>query len=79
MNRIFDEFGKELKTVEDFNKAAGFPWGDKYPYELSRITGNACYCNGDGVFDLLPKNDIAVIEGGKRYMFCRKCGCSSHL
>lgn len=79
MNKIFDESGIELKTVEQLNKAAGLPWDKDYPYEISRITGVMCGCRGDGAFDLLPLDHEAVIEGGKRYMKCRKCGEFSHL
>lgn len=48
--------------------------------ENSRLAGTGhCECAGDGEFVLLPANDPDVIEGGKRYMQCRKCGCWSHL
>lgn len=82
MNIIFDEKGKELKTSKELGEAfyANYPQRcKKHPYELERIEGDLCYCDGDGVFDLLPLTDEAVIEGGKRYMICRKCGLSSHL
>lgn len=46
---------------------------------MSRLEGSHCKCNGNGEFVLLPKENKAVIEGGKRYMKCRKCGCWSHL
>ena len=51
----------------------------------NRLKGNMCNCGVDpngfsaGEFVLLPLNDTAVIEGGKAYMVCRKCGCHSHL
>ena len=51
------------------------------PREMEeRIKGRHCNCEPNrGVFDLLPKDDPAVIEGGKRYMVCRNCGGWSHL
>jgi hypothetical protein len=48
-------------------------------YDISRIQGQMCDCKNGGHFELLPSNHPAVIEGGKLYMVCRKCGCSSHL
>lgn len=51
----------------------------------SRLGGHHCACGTDergfseGEFELLPLNDKAVIEGGKAYMVCRKCGSCSHL
>lgn len=78
MNKIFEN-KKELKTIKQFTEAAGTPYSSSYPYEMDRVTGDMCDCNGEGVFDLLPLDDPAVIEGGKRYMECRKCGRYSHL
>lgn len=81
MNRIFEN-GRELKTAKELGDAfyAILPEKvKKHPYELERITGSLCSCGGDGVFDLLPTTDEGVIEGGKRYMVCRKCRCYSHL
>ena len=58
-------------------------WNDFYnvksDYDLSRINGNLCDCNGNGQFILLPSTHEAVLEGGKLYMVCRRCGDSSHL
>lgn len=46
----------------------------------NRLNGKGhCACAGDGEFVLLPENDPDVQSGGKRYMYCRKCGCWSHL
>lgn len=45
----------------------------------SRIAGVLCDCPDGGEFELLPKDDPDVIEGGKRYMRCRVCGAFSHL
>lgn len=81
MNRIFEN-GKELKTAEELGDAFYKILSKKvkrHPYELERIQGSMCSCSGDGVFDLLLLDDEAVIEGGKRYMQCRKCGRFSHL
>jgi hypothetical protein len=50
---------------------------EDYP---NRLKGSMCACGPNkGIFDLLPANDAACIEGGKRYMVCRNCGCYSHL
>lgn len=46
----------------------------------ARISGSGhCDCKNGGDFVLLPKDDPAVVEGRKRYMQCRVCGCWSHL
>jgi hypothetical protein len=45
-----------------------------------RIGGRGhCDCVNGGEFDLLPLDDEAVQEGGKRYMVCRVCQGWSHL
>ena len=41
--------------------------------------GGHCDCKYGGEFELLPKDDPDVVEGGKRYMQCRICGGWSHL
>lgn len=47
---------------------------------IERITGYHCDCGENkGEFDLLPVDDPSVVDGGKRYMKCRKCGAYSHL
>ena len=48
-------------------------------YDTNRIEGAMCNCNGDGEFELLARDSEAVLEGGKDYMQCRKCGEFSHL
>jgi hypothetical protein len=47
-----------------------------YPF---RIKGNLCDCKDGGEFVLFSVNHEACVESGKRYMYCRKCGCSAHL
>lgn len=55
------------------------------PCNGERLKGHMCDCGVDennisnGEFILLPLNDEAVIEGGKAYMKCKKCGAYSHL
>jgi len=45
-----------------------------------RVSGHGhCDCEDGGDFELLPSDDPAVVEGGKRYMQCRICGGCSHL
>lgn len=80
MNRVFEN-NIELKTAEELEAAyyANYPGLKRYPYDLERLEGELCDCKGEGVFDLLPASDMGVIEGGKRYMQCRKCGRFSHL
>lgn len=80
MNRVFED-GKELRTAKELGDAfyAIYPNLKRHPYELDRISGSMCKCGGNGIFDLLPIDDEGVIEGGKRYMQCRNCGCYSHL
>lgn len=93
MNVVKDETGKELKTPRDITRAANALFKMKYkrkgPFTIDdfggasaakdRLRGNHCYCNGNGVFRLLPIDDEAVQSGGKRYMQCEKCGGWSHL
>jgi hypothetical protein len=59
-------------------KEAGFRFEESdYP---ARISGSGhCDCKNGGEFELLPKDDPAVVEGMKRYMQCRICGGWSHL
>lgn len=74
MNKVF--ISKEAvkpMTLEELLKAAG-PW-----FEMERIEGSHCDCDGEGEFVLLSEDDPAVVEGGKRYMVCKKCNCYSHL
>jgi hypothetical protein len=56
-------------------------FGRIYPAEMKeRISGTGhCDCRGNGEFILLPVDHPDVLEGGKRYMQCRKCGGWSHL
>lgn len=79
MNKIFlNETAPKPLTQEGLNKK----WQDiGYfdDYDSSRIEGDMCDCEGNGEFVLLPDDDEAVIEGGKPYMVCRKCGLYSHL
>lgn len=85
MNKIFNEHGKELKTAKDLANAFHNAYSvaqkniTNEDYDVKRVEGAMCNCNGNGVFDLLPLDDEAVVEGGKRYMVCRKCGYYSHL
>jgi hypothetical protein len=44
-----------------------------------RTSGQHCSCKEPGRFNLFPKDDSMVQEGGKRYMRCRICGGISHL
>ena len=43
------------------------------------ITGQLCNCPHGGDFELFPRDHPDVVAGGKRYMWCRKCGEVSHL
>lgn len=71
---------KKLINRKDLKKYAWDHniWPDKN-YDLSRIDGNHCSCEGNGKFILLPDTHEAVIEGGKAYMECEVCGEFSHL
>ena len=82
MNKVYNNINDTTPlTLKQLKVEAGFKDrnGNLYEYDGSRITGNMCDCRGNGEFVLLPKDDPAVIEGGKRYMECRKCGMFSHL
>lgn len=86
MNLIMEK-GKVLNTADIFVKMCEIQpslYKSIRPDELvefvnSRIVGDMCDCGGEGVFELLPLEDEAVQEGGKRYMVCTVCGVSSHL
>ena len=87
MNRVFDKNGVELTPAQMANEANAIsknkpfkPWDFDVRNPTCRISGTGhCACGGDGEFVLLPANDPDVIQGGKRYMQCRKCGGWSHL
>ena len=86
-NRIFLPDGKTEITNEPRKLiyALGFDSnkyiGKIYAFDMKeRISGKGhCDCYGEGEFVLLPVDHPDVIEGQKRYMKCRKCGCFSHL
>ena len=66
-------------------KGNAFSRIDFLPYNGERLQGHMCDCGVDGnniskgEFVLLPLDDETVIEGGKAYMKCKKCGAYSHL
>lgn len=76
-NQVFKtRDSKQALTEKELQVIAGEWFG----FTLDRIAGEHCYCpNETGEFVLLPEDDVAVIEGGKRYMVCRKCEGYSHL
>ena len=80
MNCIFDK-KKELTTKEALREACCAVKGVKmiYPYNLDRLKGKKCPCNGHGIFDLFEADDPFCISQEKRFMRCRKCGGISHL
>lgn len=87
MNRVFKEgeyttplTPKELCIAANII-TSNYPFKESdFMGENSRIQGSGhCDCGGNGDFELLAANDPDVIEGGKRYMHCRKCGGWSHL
>lgn len=84
---IVMENGKVLNTAELFVKMCEISpklMRSIKPVEVvdfieGRLEGSHCACRGNGVFELLPLDDEAVQEGGKRYMQCTICGGYSHL
>lgn len=90
MNKVFYEGGKRPLTPLEIkaeccavNIALQIPihpiilqWQPD-DFAKSRLSGAHCDCNGDGEFELLSLDEC--LEGGKRYMKCRKCGGVSHL
>lgn len=52
---------------------------------LERLKGHHCSCGVNefgysaGSFDLQPMYSEDVQTGGKAYMVCKNCGCTSHL
>lgn len=86
MNRVYAPNGKNPLTPQEIASAANAITRNKpflpsdFEGERSRISGTGhCACDGNGEFELLPPSHPDVKEGQKRYMFCRKCGCWSHL
>ena len=86
MNRVYDTNGKEITDdTRALIYALGFNsnkyFGKIFPGEMKeRIQGkDHCACYGDGEFVLYPVDHPMVVDGKKRYMECRKCGCVSHL
>lgn len=86
MNKVYFPGGKTPITPVQMADAANaitrrncFTPAD-FEGENSRIAGAGhCDCEGNGEFELLPKEHPIVADGKKRYMFCRACGCYSHL
>jgi hypothetical protein len=84
---IVRENGKVLNTADLFVKMCEISpklMRSIKPVEVvdfieSRLEGSHCACRGNGVFEILPLDDEAVQEGGKRYMQCTICGEYSHL
>lgn len=86
MNKVYAHpFNRNPMTSEALAAAANIITHNKpftasdFEGEDSRISGNHCYCDGEGEFLLLPVHDATVVEGEKRYMKCLKCGGYSHL
>lgn len=83
-NRVFKN-GRLLSDEEIVEEAYALtPTPKVFPsciksFVMNRLGGHLCDCPEGGDFDLLPVDDPAVQEGGKRYMVCRKCGLYSHL
>ena len=75
INKVYRSIrSKRVMSLGELKREAG-DW-----FELDRITGKHCDCEeGTGEFILLPANEPVVVEGGKSYMTCRKCGGMSHL
>ena len=76
-NRVFYRGSRVPLMPKQLAIEAGFNFQEPdYP---ARISGRHCDCAAGGEFELLPKDDPAVVEGQKRYMQCRICGGWSHL
>jgi hypothetical protein len=80
MNKVFKD-KKSKRPLDPIQLEAAWNEGrsKQQTYELSRLEGTHCNCDGAGEFVLLPINHPAVVSGGKRYMECRKCALTSHL
>ncbi len=78
INRVYYPGGETPLTPLQLARETNFQFGlFGFP---ARITGGGhCNCKNGGEFELLPKDDPSVLEGGKRYMQCRICGGWSHL
>lgn len=86
MNKVYYQDGNTPLTPEELaheaNAITRRPCFAIYDFigDESRISGSGhCDCDGEGEFELLDADDPMVIEGKKRYMRCRICGCYSHL
>ena len=78
INKVYHPGSDIPLTPKELAKEAGFNFrASDFP---DRISGSGhCDCKEGGEFELLPKDDPAVVEGQKRYMQCRICGGWSHL
>lgn len=77
--KVFRNHEKHELSLREIISEAGFK-GISEEEMAVRLQGNLCMCgNSNGEFDLLPPDAPECIDGGKRYMVCRKCGCYSHL
>jgi hypothetical protein len=79
INKVFKKGSNiPLKPVQLAKEAGSNITPADFPF---RISGSGhCRCRNGGEFELLPKSHRSVKSGGgKRYMECRICGCTSHL
>lgn len=83
MNLIFKNKNMNIPMTEQ-ELANEFWYGDKekikkYGYDISRISGDLCDCDGNGRFILEEATPEDKKIGQKRYMQCKICGNYSHL
>jgi len=87
MNKIFSNNTSttpltEAEILAWYNKVYAELYPDTKPlesYDMNRISGQLCNCSNGGNFVLSTIDSEEVQEGGKHYMTCKTCGCSSHL
>ena len=81
-NKIFKRKNakKPLTIIEIKNIIDEWKDGLSKYFTLDNISGNMCNCGDNkGEFVLAPINSKTNKIGGKLYMKCRNCNCSSHI
>lgn len=73
-----DKETKKPLTLKELRELSNYP-----EWDFDRVTTDkedCCGCKrGKGVYYLFPETHEAVLDGGKRYFVCDKCGNYGHL
>lgn len=83
-NNLVFKNTRSRKPMTERELAEEFWYGNKakmkkYGYDMNRLSGELCDCDGQGRFVLEEPTEYDKKIGQKRYMKCRICGNYSHL